>query len=100
MTSGVTSTAAQLMMVSVYGVDDALCTVRLHAGSSVEGMRSGYRQPNTNTTTETITEAVAANAQPSPPRLHTSITAPSWATTATPSTSQVQSLPCASCVHR
>src|ERR1700754_498563 len=87
------------MIFSVYGVDDALSIVRLHSGFSVDGTRFGYSAPNSRMTTAATTLVVQTNAQPSPPRPHTSITADSWATTATPSTNQVQSLPCANCVH-
>src|SRR6185437_834330 len=87
------------MTVKVYGADDALWTVRLQSGFSVEGIKFGYSEPKSRTTTAATTVAVQPNAQPSPPRRQTSITAAACATTAMPSTNHVQSLPCASWVH-
>ena len=41
MTSGAKISATQVMIFSVYGVDDALWIVRLKSGFSVEGTRPG-----------------------------------------------------------
>src|SRR5271163_2893412 len=87
------------MIFKVYGLEEALLTVKLHRGSSVEGTRSGYIAPNSNTTTAVTTKALHRNAQPSCLRVNTNATVANCATTATANTSQVHALPWASCVH-
>src|SRR5437016_2223069 len=66
---------------------------------SVDGNRFGYIEPNTSTATAAITTTIDTNAQPSRRRAHISATAVNSPTTATPSASHVQALPCASCVQ-
>src|SRR3954468_4604001 len=85
--------AAHDMIFNVYGDDDALWTVRLQSGFNVDGTRSGYSEPKSRITTAVTTVAVHAKTHPSPPRLHTIITAEICATAAMPSASHVQSLP-------
>src|ERR1700681_102920 len=99
MTSGAEVGATQVMIFSVYGVDDALWIVRLQSGFSVEGTRSGYIVPNSRITSAATTLAVHAKAQPSPVRRHTSMTAVNCATTAIPTTMGVQLLLANRCVH-
>ena len=69
------------------------------AGIQRRGNEIRVQAPNSSATTAATTAAVQAKAHPSPPRLQTSMTADSWAITARPRTTHVQSLPCASCVQ-
>ncbi len=97
--SGAKNAVTHVMILRVYGVDDALWIVRLHCGFRVEGTRFGYSAPNSSTTTAATTINVHMNAQPSDTRRHTKTVAAACAHPATASTSHVQSLPYASCVQ-
>src|ERR1700754_1449898 len=59
--------AHQVMIFNVYGDDEALLTVRLHRGSSDEGITSGYSVRKNVVTIATIATPESANDQPSRP---------------------------------
>src|SRR5688500_1107965 len=59
--------ATQVITVSVYGVEAALVTVRLLAGSRA-GSTFGHSPVNSAATTATTAMALAVNAHPSRPR--------------------------------
>src|SRR5690606_1113043 len=67
MTTGVATTASQVMIFRVYGLDEALVTVRLQAGSSVDGLPFGKRVRKSMATAATIVTPDSMNDQPSRP---------------------------------
>ena len=84
--------AAQVMIFNVYGLDEAFSMVRLHAGSSVEGMTSGNSEPNSSTMVATIAKVVSRNAQPSRSSW-VKITTPTRATAPMPTIAHVHPVP-------
>src|SRR5664279_3987741 len=64
---GVANSATHDITPSVYGEDDALCTVRLNAAFVVDGSTFGQRSPKSVPTAIRRTAPVAAKAQPSRP---------------------------------
>ncbi len=60
-------TAHQVMIFRVYGLDEALVTVRLQLSSSDDGMTFGKSVRNSIATAATMVTPENANAQPSRP---------------------------------
>src|SRR4051812_33405618 len=69
------------MIVKVYGVAAASTTVRVYAGSTVDGSTAGYRERNIVKVADTTATAVARNAYPSRPARFASTAATSAAAT-------------------
>lgn len=90
--------AHQVMIFSVYGVDEALVTVRLQASSSEDGMTFGNSVRKSIATTAATVTPENANDQPSRPAAIVAIAATS-ATTAMIIASRLQPSPLSSCVQ-
>src|SRR5690349_11514374 len=97
-TIGVMNAAAHVITLSVYGLDDAFSMVKLYAGSSVDGMTFGNREPNSSTTVAMTATVVSTNAHPSISARVRKIT-PINAAAAAATRIHVHPLPYASWVH-
>src|SRR5947209_3245379 len=86
--------AAQVMIVSVYVLDEAFCTVRFHAGLRELGITSGNSATKVAVKVSAIAVAVPAKAQPSQPARLPASAASSAAAATTDSTVDAK-LPCA-----
>src|SRR4051812_10643500 len=90
-------TATQVITVSVYGVDDALCTVRLYA-AWVAGMTLGYSPTNGWVPPSPRVGGVPATPHPPRPR-RVAYRPPTRHSAATPASNADQAVPRMSCVQ-
>src|SRR5687768_10575206 len=98
MTTGVAIAAHQVMIFRVYGLDEALVTVRFQSALSEDGMTFGKSVRKSIVTAATMVRPERANDQPSRPAWFATSAATRAATATTRATRLLPS-PLSTCVH-